>query len=82
MLDFTMHSPETDEALRRPCMHVPVVRRRERIDNVRQPWRWTLADVVPNEAGFGTQPRLLLKDDREECWLHPAFKVELHRGDA
>lgn len=77
-----MHSPETDEALRRPCMDVAVVMRRERIDNVWQPWRWTLADVVPNEAGFGTQPRLLLKDDREERWLHPAFRVELHRGDA
>ena len=82
MLDFTMRSPETDEALRRPCMDVAVVMRRERIDNVWQPWRWTLADVVPHEAGFGTQPRLLLKDEREERWLHPAFRVELHRGDA
>ena len=82
MLDFTMHSPETDEALRRPCMDVAVVMRRERIDNVWQPWRWTLADVVPHEAGFGTEPRLLLKDEREERWLHPSFRVELHRGDA
>ena len=82
MLDFTMHSPETDETLRRPCMDVAVVMRRERIDNVWQPWRWTLADVVPHEAGFGTKPRLLLKDEREERWLHPAFRVELHRGDA
>jgi hypothetical protein len=82
MLDFTMQSPETDEALRRPCMDVAVVMRRERIDNVWQPWRWTLADVVPHEAGFGTEPRLLLKDEREERWLHPSFRVELHRGDA
>ena len=82
MLDFTMQSPETDAALRRPHMDVAVVMRRERIDNVWQPWRWTLADVVPHEAGFGTQPRLLLKDEREERWLHPAFRVELHRGDA
>ena len=77
-----MHFLETDEALRRPCMDVAVMMRRERIDNVWQPWRWTLADVVPHEAGFGTQPRLLLKDEREERWLHPAFRVELHRGDA
>ena len=82
MLDFTMQSPDTDEALRRPCMDVAVVMRRERIDNVWQPWRWTLADVVPHEAGFGTEPRLLLKDEREERWLHPSFRVELHRGDA
>lgn len=63
-------------------MDVAVVMRRERIDNVWQPWRWTLADVVPHEAGFGTEPRLLLKDEREERWLHPSFRVELHRGDA
>ena len=82
MLDFTMQSPETDAAVRRPCMEVAVVMRRERIDNAWQPWRWTLADVVPHEQGFGSQPRLLLKDEREERWLHPAFRVELHRGDA
>ena len=82
MLDFTLQSPETDEVLRRPCTDVAVVMRRERIDNVWQPWRWMLADVVPHEHGFGTQPRLLLKDEREERWLHPGFKVELHRGDA
>ena len=39
MPDFTMQSPETDEALRRTCMDVAVVMRRERIDNVWQPWR-------------------------------------------
>jgi len=82
MLDFLMQSPETDEALRRPCMDVAVVMRRERIDNVWQPWRWVLADVVPHENGFGDQPRLLLKDADEERWLHPGFRVELHLGDA
>ena len=77
-----MQSPEADEALRRPCMDVAVVMCRERIDNAWQPWRWMLADVVPHEHGFGQQPRLLLKDEREERWLHPGFRVELHRGDA
>ncbi len=56
--------------------------RRERIDNAWQPWRWSLADIVPAEAGFGSQPRLLLKDDREERWLHPGFLVELFTDDA
>ena len=82
MLDFLMQSPETDSALRRPCVAVAVVMRRERIDNAWQSWRWTLADVVPHEDGFGEQPRLLLKDEREERWLHPGFKVELFFGDA
>jgi len=56
--------------------------RRERIDNRWQPWRWVLADVVPNEDSFGAQPRLLLKDESEERWLHPGFKVELLTTDA
>ena len=77
-----MQSPETDEHVRRPCLDVAVVMRRERINNPWQPWRWSLADVVPHEAGFGDQARLLLKDDNEERWLHPGFKVELFLGDA
>ena len=77
-----MQSPETDEHVRRPCLDVAVVMRRERINNPWQPWRWALADVVPHEAGFGDQARLLLKDDNEERWLHPGFKVELFLGDA
>ena len=56
--------------------------RGERIDNYWQQWRWSLADVVPHAVEFGDQPYRLLKDDREERWLHPNFLVELHRGDA
>ena len=56
--------------------------RRERIDNRWQPWRWSLADIVPHQDSFGSQPRLLLKDDQEERWLHPGFKVELFTDDA
>ena len=56
--------------------------RRERIDNRWQPWRWVLADVVPNEPGFGSEPRLLFKSDDEERWLHPGYLVELFRDDA
>ena len=82
MLDFQMQSAENDETLRRPRVKVAVVMRRERIDNAWQPWRWTLADVVPNLAGFGERPRLLIKNEREERWLHPGFKVELFLGDA
>ena len=82
MSDFLMQSPEVGGTVRRPCVAVAVVMRRERIDNAWQPWRWVLADVVPHEAGFGERPRLLLKDEREERWLHPGFKVELFLGDA
>ena len=82
MSEFLMQSPETDDTVRRPCLEVAVVMRRERIDNRWQPWRWTLADVVPHERSFGDQARLLLKDDSEERWLHPGFTVELYLGDA
>jgi hypothetical protein len=56
--------------------------RRERIDNRWQPWRWVLADVVPQEPAFGSEPRILFKSDDEERWLHPGFTVELFRDDA
>ena len=63
-------------------MAVAVEMRRQRIDNRWQPWRWSLADVVPHEGSFGEAPRMLLKDDQEERWLHPGFLVELYLGDA
>jgi len=82
MPDFLLRSPETDATLPRPRTAVAVVMRRERIANRWQPWRWVLADVVPHEESFGTAPRLLLKDEREERWLHPGFLVELFTDDA
>src|SRR3954469_948201 len=67
----------------RPSVEVAVVMRRERLDNNKwQAWRWVLADVVPQEPGFGSEPRLLLKSEAEERWLHPGFVVELFRDDA
>jgi hypothetical protein len=81
MSDFLLQSPETDATLPRPRTAVAVVMRRERIDNRWQPWRWSLDDIVPHEDGFGATPRLLLKDENEERWLHPGFKVELFTDD-
>ena len=68
--------------MERPSIEVAVVMRRERLDNRWQPWRWVLADVVPQEPGFGAEPRCLLKNEGEERWLHPGFVVELFRDDA
>ena len=61
---------------------VAVVLCRERINSPWQPWRWRLTEIVPHEAGFGIGPRLLLKNENEERWLHPHFKVELFSDDA
>ena len=66
----------------RPHTEVAVILRCERIDNRWQPWRWSLADVVPQEDAFGTEPRRLLQDEREERWLFPGMAVELFRDDA
>jgi hypothetical protein len=63
-------------------VEVAVVMRCEHIDNKWQPWRWVLADVVQQEDVFGNTPQLLRKDETEELWLHPGFKVELFPGDA
>jgi hypothetical protein len=65
----------------RPSIEVAVVMRRERIANPWQPWRWILADVVAQEPGFGSEPRLMHKTGDEEVWLHPGFLVELFRDD-
>lgn len=69
----------------RPSIEVAVIMRHERIEGAMsrwQTWRWVLADVVTNETGFGTVPRLLYQNESEERWLHPGFKVELFTDDA
>jgi len=65
----------------RPGLDVAVVMRRVKQDNRWQPFRWELADVVPQEATFGSEPRRIFVDEREERWLHPGFRVELFRDD-
>ena len=69
----------------RPFIEVAVIMRRERIEGPLsrwQAWRWVLAEVIRDEEGFGTQPRLLFKNDSEERWLHPGYRVELLITDA
>lgn len=69
----------------RPTLDVAVVMRRERLHGPSshwQPWRWTLDSVMPDEPGFGTEPRLLHDDAGAQRWLHPGFKVELFRDEA
>jgi hypothetical protein len=66
----------------RPAIDVAVILRKLRTASRWQPWRWELADVVPHEAAFGAEPRLLHRDDGGERWLHPALRVELFRDEA
>ena len=69
----------------RPHVRVAVLMRREPVQGPMarwQPWRWVLADVVPHEAGFGTEPRCLRQSDHETLWLYPNWTVELFPDDA
>ena len=72
-------------SLARPTLEVAVVMRRRRIEGAMsrwQEWRWGLDEVLVQEPGFGQAPRLLYKNDSEERWLHPGYKVELFTDDA
>ncbi|MCY7370925.1 MAG: DUF3305 domain-containing protein [Polaromonas sp.] len=69
----------------RPAITVAVTMRKERLSGAAarwQDWRWVLHDVAEQQPGFGSVPRLLVQNDREERWLHPGFAVELFPGDA
>jgi hypothetical protein len=68
--------------LPRPGIDVAVILRKLRTKNRWVPWKWELAQVVPHEAGFGSEPRLLERSEDGERWLHPGFRVELFRDDA
>ncbi len=68
--------------MERPSIEVAVVMRKRRTASRWQPWQWALAEVLPQEPSFGAAPRLLLKNDGEERWLHPGFTVQLFRDDA
>ncbi|MFM7026973.1 MAG: DUF3305 domain-containing protein [Limnohabitans sp.] len=69
----------------RPHVRVAVLMRREAVQGPMarwQPWRWTLAEVVPHEAGFGERPRCLRESDVDALWLYPDWTVELFTDDA
>ena len=69
----------------RPQIDVAVLMRREAVQGPMarwQAWRWVLADVVPNEAGFGSDPRSLRQSETESLWLHPGWPVALFTDDA
>ena len=69
----------------RPHVRVAVLMRREAVQGPMarwQPWRWTLAEVVPHENGFGQQPRCLRASEDETLWLYPDWTVELFTDDA
>ncbi|ALK89444.1 DUF3305 domain-containing protein [Limnohabitans sp. 63ED37-2] len=62
-----------------------VLMRREAVLGAMARWqshRWVLADVVPQEVGFGQAPRCLRQTDDEVLWLYPGWPLELFSDDA
>ncbi len=66
----------------RPAVDVAVVMEREAAPNQWQDWRFRIAEVVPHEEVFGTEPRVLRDDGRLRRTLHPGFRLELFRDEA
>ncbi len=59
--------------------------RKERIEGAMSRWqtdRWVLEDVQLQEPGFGTEPRMLYKNESMQRWLHGGLRVELFEDDA
>ncbi len=72
-------------SISRPFIEVAVVLQRTANTGVAsrwQAWRWELVDVVQNQIGFGTEPRLLYQNESIQRWLHGGFRVELFTDEA
>jgi hypothetical protein len=66
----------------RPTLRVAVLMERQRQPNAWEDWRFALAEIVPDDGSFGTEPRVLHDDGRIARTLHPGFEVTLHADEA
>jgi Protein of unknown function (DUF3305) len=66
----------------RPSIRVAVVIERERAPNQWEAWRFRIAEVVPDEGGFGDAARLLRDDGKTARFLHPGLPVTLFTDEA
>ena len=65
----------------RPAVTVAVVMEREAQPNRWEDWRFTIADVVLDEGGFGSEPVVLRDDGQVRRTLFPGFTIELFRDE-
>ena len=66
----------------RPRLTVAVLMERHRQPNRWEDWSFRVAEVLLDEGGFGTEPRLLRDDGQTAQWLHPGLEVALYRDEA
>ena len=76
-----MHDASELPATTRPALRVAVVMEREANPNRWEAWRFRVVDVVPDEDGFGREPRVLRDDGRVRRTLHPGLRLELFRDE-
>jgi len=66
----------------RPSLRVAVVMEREAAPNRWEDWRFRIIEVVPDDGGFGTEPRLLRDDGKVARTLYPNLQATLYRDEA
>jgi hypothetical protein len=65
----------------RPCLRVAVVMEREKAPNRWEDWRHSIVEVVPDDGGFGTEPRVLRDDGKVARTLTPGLEVTLYKDE-
>jgi hypothetical protein len=61
----------------RHALPVAVVMERVASPNRWEDWKFRVAEVVPDEGAFGSEPRRLHDDGKTSRWLYPGFELEL-----
>lgn len=64
-----------------PRLRLAVTLERQHQPNRWEDWRFVLAEVLPDEGGFGTAPRVLRDDGRTARILHPGLELALHADE-
>jgi hypothetical protein len=65
----------------RPSIRAAVVMQREAAPNRWEAWRHSVVEVLPDEGGFGSAPRLLRDDGKVVQTLHPGLDVTLYKDE-
>ena len=83
--DAAREAPDGPAAADGPAKHprctVAVVIEREAQPNRWEDWRFRIAEVLPDDGAFGSEPRLLRDDGRLARFLHPGLPVTLFRDE-
>ncbi|WP_201495488.1 DUF3305 domain-containing protein [Rubrivivax sp. A210] len=61
----------------RPGINVAVVMERVVQPNQWEDYAFRVAEVIPDEGAYGSEPRKLFDDGRHSRWLHPGYRIEL-----